>query len=161
MSVLNPRSPIYWLLLVFTGFLMVAASGPGLFSPATFSDWILSWEKQGFSMLCHQMPDRSIWLSDAPMAVCSRCFGIYAAMFVTVVLAPFMPQAWLRNSLIFPFLFFAIGVNLADFLLDALTVWENTHTTRFLSGTLFGSSLILLTGTKQPRFTSKSSSNKK
>ena len=30
-----------------------------------------------FSFVCHQQPERSLWLAGAPMAVCARCAGIY------------------------------------------------------------------------------------
>ena len=30
-----------------------------------------------FSFVCHQQPERSLWLAGLPLAVCARCFGIY------------------------------------------------------------------------------------
>src|ERR1043165_9302763 len=31
-----------------------------------------------FAALCHQIPERSFYLAGQPLAVCARCFGIYA-----------------------------------------------------------------------------------
>lgn len=29
------------------------------------------------SIVCHQIPERSFWISALPVAVCARCFGLY------------------------------------------------------------------------------------
>jgi uncharacterized membrane protein len=33
--------------------------------------------QRGFSVVCHQRPERSFWIFGAPVAVCARCLGIY------------------------------------------------------------------------------------
>src|SRR5271166_2986511 len=33
--------------------------------------------QQGFALVCHQRPERSLWLFGGSVAVCSRCLGIY------------------------------------------------------------------------------------
>jgi uncharacterized membrane protein len=33
--------------------------------------------QQAFSFVCHQRPERSFWISGAPVMVCARCLGIY------------------------------------------------------------------------------------
>ena len=33
--------------------------------------------KRGFAVICHQRPERSLWIFGAPVAVCARCLGIY------------------------------------------------------------------------------------
>lgn len=38
-----------------------------------------------FSGSCHQMPDRSFWIMGYPMAICSRCAGIYTGAFFTCI----------------------------------------------------------------------------
>jgi uncharacterized membrane protein len=38
-----------------------------------------------FKGLCHQIPERSLIICGAPMAVCSRCAGIYAGIAIGAV----------------------------------------------------------------------------
>lgn len=47
------------------------------------------------SVVCHQIPERSFWISALPLAVCARCFGLYlgAAAASTAMLA-----GWPRRS---------------------------------------------------------------
>ena len=33
--------------------------------------------ERGFALVCHQRPERSLWIFGAHVAVCSRCLGIY------------------------------------------------------------------------------------
>ena len=39
------------------------------------------------SAICHQRPERSFWIADAPMPVCARCTGLYASAAFGSVLA--------------------------------------------------------------------------
>lgn len=39
-----------------------------------------------FHALCHQMPERTLWLSGEPMLVCSRCAGMYAGIALGTVI---------------------------------------------------------------------------
>lgn len=43
-----------------------------------------------FSPICHQASERSFILSGQPLAVCSRCTGIYAGFFLGLILFPFL-----------------------------------------------------------------------
>lgn len=43
-----------------------------------------------FSPICHQIPSRCFVLFEYPMAVCSRCLGIYLGFFIGTVLFPFV-----------------------------------------------------------------------
>lgn len=67
--------------------LVALAAGPGLWGPADPAAWVGSWQKALFASVCHQDPHRSIWLNGAPMAVCDRCFGIYAGLGIGLLLA--------------------------------------------------------------------------
>jgi uncharacterized membrane protein len=40
-----------------------------------------------FHAVCHQRPERSLWLSGQPWAVCARCSGIYAGLAIGVLLS--------------------------------------------------------------------------
>src|SRR5688572_9617755 len=41
-----------------------------------------------FSFICHQIPDRSLYLGGHQLAVCSRCFGVYFGLLAGILLYP-------------------------------------------------------------------------
>lgn len=91
-----------------------------------------------FSFLCHQIPERSFYLAGEPFGVCSRCFGVYFGLALGFAIYPLwrpiaetepLPKFWLFLSLI------PITV---DWSLTIFHLWENTHLSRFLTGTLLG-----------------------
>ncbi len=51
-----------------------------------------------FSPICHQNPDRSFHLMGHPLAVCSRCSGIYIGFLLGVIIYPFF-KGFNRKSL--------------------------------------------------------------
>jgi len=75
------------LLMAVFAVLLAFAAGPGLWGASDPVTWIGSWQKAVFASVCHQDLNRSIWLNGAPMAVCDRCFGIYAGTAMGLVLA--------------------------------------------------------------------------
>ena len=93
---------------------------------------------QFFSYICHQIPDRSLHLAGHPMAVCSRCFGVYLGLLVGIAAYPLirpideiepLPRFWLFVSLV------PITV---DWSLTVFGIWENTHLTRVITGMILG-----------------------
>lgn len=91
-----------------------------------------------FSYICHQMPSRSFYMENHSFAVCSRCFGVYAGLLFGFVAYPFfrsieeiepLPRFWLFPALI------PMGL---DWSLGFFGVWENTHFSRFLTGSILG-----------------------
>ncbi len=63
------RIPHLALLALSGGATLVAALAP-LFKSA--------WVYFLFQAVCHQNLERALWIAGAPMAVCARCFGVYA-----------------------------------------------------------------------------------
>jgi uncharacterized membrane protein len=93
----------------------------------------------GFAVVCHQLAERSYFLFGHKLAVCSRCTGLYAGFALTLLLYPLLrplrsidwpPPVWLVLS--------AVPMTI-DFGLTFLGIWENTHTSRLLTGLLLGS----------------------
>ena len=91
-----------------------------------------------FSYICHQMPERSLYFDRHPLAVCSRCFGVYFGLLAGLVIYPLwrrieevepLARIWLFLSLI------PIGI---DWSLGIFGIWENTHLSRFLTGLILG-----------------------
>jgi len=94
---------------------------------------------RAFGTLCHQIPERSYFIDGHKLAVCSRCTGIYAGFAFTLLLYPLLRS--LRNTSTPPrSLLILAALPLAiDFSLTFCGIWENTHTSRLLTGLLLGS----------------------
>jgi uncharacterized membrane protein len=94
---------------------------------------------RSFSSICHQLPERSFFIAGRPFAVCARCTGIYGGFAFLLVLYPLVRP--LRSTYLPPpkWLFLAAVPLTVDFGLTFLGIWENTHTTRLLTGMLLGS----------------------
>jgi len=97
---------------------------------------------RAFGTLCHQLPERSYYIYGHKLAVCSRCTGIYAGFALTLLLYPLIRS--LRNAVTpRPIFLLLAAIPLAsDFSLTFLGVWENTHTSRLLTGALLGSAAV-------------------
>ena len=94
---------------------------------------------RGFGVFCHQRPDRSYFIEGHKLAVCSRCTGLYAGFALTLLLYPLIRS--LRNNIAPPRIYLILAaIPLAiDFSLTFLGIWNNTHTSRLLTGALLGS----------------------
>ena len=94
---------------------------------------------RGFAPFCHQRPDRSYFIDGHKLAVCSRCTGIYAGFAFTLLIYPLVRS--LRNVATPPrrVLILAALPLAIDFSLTFFGLWENTHTSRLLTGLLLGS----------------------
>src|SRR5918998_470846 len=96
---------------------------------------------QGLKTVCHQLPERAFWLAGHPMAVCARCFGIYAGFTVAVLFYPLITRGWRSASVATPrreWLVLALAPTAFDFTLGITGVWANTHSSRFLTGAWLG-----------------------
>jgi uncharacterized membrane protein len=139
-QVIPTRRPlVFWLVSTVTVLFLFAlifvaplsaGSGNGVFAAAIY---------RAFSILCHQLPERSYFIDGHKLGVCSRCTGLYAGFAFTLLLYPLIRS--LRNAA-FParkwLLLGAIPLAL-DFSVTYFGFWENTHTSRLLTGALLGS----------------------
>ena len=91
-----------------------------------------------FGYICHQIPERSLHLAAHQMAVCTRCFGVYAGLAAGLLVYPLwrtldeveaIPRVWLFLSLV------PVGI---DWTLTIFGIWENTHFSRFVTGGILG-----------------------
>ncbi|MBO0725333.1 MAG: DUF2085 domain-containing protein [Blastocatellia bacterium] len=93
---------------------------------------------QGFSAVCHQMPERSFYFYGHPMGVCSRCASIYAGFIIGLLIYPFARD--LREDR-FPPRWILIGAavpTVIDFAAGISGLFANTFLSRALTGILFG-----------------------
>ncbi len=97
---------------------------------------------RAFSTLCHQLPERSYFIDGHKLAVCSRCTGLYAGFALTLLAYPFIRS--LRTTAIpaRKWLVLATMPLLIDFTLTFFGLWENTHTSRLITGLLLGSTAV-------------------
>lgn len=94
---------------------------------------------RAFGTMCHQIPERSYFIDGHKFAVCARCTGIYFGFAFTLLLYPLVRS--LRSTATPPrsLLILAAFPLAIDFSLTFFGFWENTHTSRLLTGALLGS----------------------
>lgn len=132
------RRYLYGSVSVLLMLLTTAAAGPG----------IVGWEMAGvytaFDMVCHQLPQRAILVSGYPMAVCSRCFGIYFGLTAGWLLIPLIRKTGTGISARKSIWFFSLAVsfNVVDWIGSATGFWQNTPASRYLLGLMIGIALV-------------------
>ncbi len=88
-----------------------------------------------FDAVCQQRPERALWIAGAPMAVCARCFGIYAGFALALLFRlPPRPRA----------LAAAIVLIAADVAAEWLALRPAWAAGRFLTGFLLGATTAAL-----------------
>jgi len=96
---------------------------------------------RSFSMICHQMADRSFHFHGHQLGVCSRCAGIYGGFALGLALYPMLrvlketafPPRWILLG--------AAAPTAVDFLLGYSGLWANTFLSRTATGSLLGAVL--------------------
>lgn len=91
-----------------------------------------------FSYACHQQPERSFFVLGHQFAVCSRCFGVYFGLFGAMLMYPLLRPMDESNPLPRFWLFASMVPMAIDWSLGVFGIWENTFTSRFLTGLLLG-----------------------
>jgi len=142
MAGISQNRKLYLGVALLSAGVVIAASGGGLFGSETY--WISDWQHRLFQKLCHQDPARSFRIAGTPMAVCSRCFGIYAsfatAWFAMPLLGFFADKTRSARMLLIA----AVALNVLDAIGNLLGFWQNTLESRFILGMLIGVSAVLL-----------------
>lgn len=136
---------LYLLVLVLIAVMVIMALGGGLFGQQQY--WLLQWQHQALARLCHQIADRSFWIGSQPMAVCSRCLGIYGGFAFGWMLLPitgFWKAGSSRSRSLKKILIATAVINLADIVGNYAAFWENTLTSRLILGGLLGIAAAVL-----------------
>jgi uncharacterized membrane protein len=137
------QTPLYLFVLALALFLVITALGGGVFNQSGL--WQFEWQHKIFRSLCHQNPLRSFWVNGQPMAVCSRCLGIYTGFLAGWLLLP--PLAFIEfkePSTVKKGLLGIILINLLDIVGNLLGFWQNTLVSRLVLGWLLGWTPVLL-----------------
>jgi uncharacterized membrane protein len=95
-----------------------------------------------FAIFCHQLPERSYFIDGHQFAVCSRCTGIYGGFALILLLYPIVRS--LKNPVTPPatWLLFAAIPLAIDFSVNFFGFWQNTHTSRLLTGAILGGAVV-------------------
>lgn len=134
---------LYMLVAILSGFIFFAALGPGLYGESIIPR--VSWQHIMFNFLCHQDTARSFFINGTPMAVCSRCIGIYGAFVISWLLMPLIVYiVGNRSRLLLRLFSISIILNLIDVIGNLIGFWTNTSGSRFIIGVFFGASSALL-----------------
>ncbi|MFP4227238.1 MAG: DUF2085 domain-containing protein [Salinivenus sp.] len=94
---------------------------------------------EGFSSVCHQLPDRSPHVQGIAFAVCDRCLGIYTGLVLGTAVTGWRWAAWaaVRRWGLLPLLLVLVPVGV-DWVGPVLGLWESTPLSRVLTGGLAG-----------------------
>lgn len=135
----NKKPVIFWLITAAVVVLLVSLIVVAPVAAATGHTEVAAGIYHAFSPLCHQRADRSYFIAGYQFAVCSRCTGVYAGFALTLLLYPFVRS--LKSTLMPPraVLLLAALPLAIDFSVTFFGFWENTHTSRLLTGALLGS----------------------
>jgi uncharacterized membrane protein len=91
-----------------------------------------------FKTLCHQLPERSFFIAGHQFAVCARCTGLYGGFALVLFPYPLIRSLHSTDVPKAKWLFLAAAPLGIDFSLTLFGIWENTHTSRLLTGMLLG-----------------------
>ena len=94
---------------------------------------------KAFSLVCHQIPDRSLHLSGHQFGVCSRCTGLYMGFAVAALIYPLARSLKRTDTPARAWLILAAVPLAIDFSLTYFGIWQNTHLSRFSTGALLSS----------------------
>lgn len=142
-QVVPTRRPlVFWAVSIAAVMLIVSLIVVAPIAAASGHSEVAEGIYRGFGIFCHQRPDRSYFIDGHKLAVCSRCTGLYAGFAFTLLIYPLVRS--LRSAAPPPrrLLFFAAIPLLIDFGLTFFGIWENTHTSRLLTGALLGSVVV-------------------
>jgi uncharacterized membrane protein len=135
---------LYGGVLIALGALVLLSLGGGFWGGETGSR---HWTSNLFYGVCHQMPDRTFHLNEIPMAVNTRCFGIFAGLFAGWAAIPLLSRKLAGSPWPSRILLLAVVLQIIDYSGNAFEIWENTNTSRFIFGIILGIPASLTAGT--------------
>lgn len=86
-----------------------------------------------FAHTCHQQPDRTFWLANYPVALCSRCLGLYLGFVIYMLINIFTGKILKLKHVVYIFI-----IGLTEGLLEIFTSFQGSNIIRFFSGIAIG-----------------------
>lgn len=126
---------IFNLVFFFFGLLMILLSFSLHFSKNSFFLIII---RNAYSLICHQLEDRTFIINGKPMLICSRCFGIYAG--ITILFGIIFFSKRIRDKLLklkVNFILLLSSPLILDWSFNFILKIDSTNFVRFLTGFLF------------------------
>ena len=99
--------------------------------------------QRGFSLVCHQRPERSFWIFGAPVPICARCLGIYMGAASGLLMRT-------SRSIAMRLLIAAVLINVLDAVTEVVGVHGNWMAVRFGLGLALGTAGALLISSSMP-----------
>jgi uncharacterized membrane protein len=124
----------YWLILAGLSIMLLLSLGGGLWGA---EQSIGHWTGKLFEKVCHQNPLRSLAFNGTPMAVNSRCFGIFSGLWFGWLIIPFFVHSAIKKVWINWFLLLAVMLQIFDYIGNHI-LWENNNVSRVVLGLLLG-----------------------
>lgn len=144
-SVSVRRLLAFWLIIALGSVVVSAAI---IAAPLALSSGHLVWAipiYRAFSLVCHQIPERSFFIAGHPFAVCARCFGLYAGFTLATIVYPLVCSLKRTDAPPRKWLFVAAAPLVIDYALGVFGIWNNTHSSRFITGALLGAVAVFYT----------------
>lgn len=91
------------------------------------------------SSICHQYPTRCLWILNRPMALCSRCFSIYASFSIGILCLPLVRKQ--KAIILSAFLLLPL---FTDGLIQYANLSASNNLRRVPTGILFGAAASVL-----------------
>lgn len=129
----------YWLLFLGISIIVILSLGGGLWGA---DQSIGHWTGLLFERICHQNPTRSFQFGGVPMAVNSRCFGVFVGLWSGWLAIPLIIRVTTKKDWTRLFLFLAVMLQIIDYMGNHI-FWENTNATRAILGFVLGASVAI------------------
>lgn len=124
----------YWLLFLGLSVLLILSLGGGLWGA---EQSIGHWTGKLFENVCHQDPARSFSFNGTPMAVNSRCFGVFTGLWIGWLMIPVLILFTLKKIWTNWLLLLAVMLQIIDYMGNHI-LWENSNISRVVLGLLLG-----------------------
>lgn len=138
----SQRPVVLWLLSVITALAVLSLIVAAPLAAANHYPSVAIPIYYSFHTLCHQLPERSFFIAGHQFAVCARCTGLYAGFALVLLLYPILRTLHVAALPSPKWLFLAAAPLAVDFSLTFFGVWENTHTSRLLTGLILGGASV-------------------
>ncbi|HKR59001.1 MAG TPA: DUF2085 domain-containing protein [Pyrinomonadaceae bacterium] len=138
----NARPIAMWLFVVALSVLFVVTIFAAPLALANGHEQIAGAIYQSFRHVCHQLPERSFFIDDHPLAVCARCIGIYLGFAAATVAYPLVKSLRQTHTPHRKWLFIAAALLFIDWSIEFFGIAHNTHSSRFLTGALLGATAV-------------------